>query len=58
MTTLLGIVLVFFPAQKITSLLWYEVKMAAGTAGFLGLAAFFFFVYSRRKVRQRLAPQG
>jgi amino acid transporter len=51
-TTLLGIVLVFFPAQQITSLLWYEVKMAAGTTLFIGLAAFFFFVYSRRKARK------
>jgi amino acid transporter len=51
-TTLLGIVLVFFPARQITSLVWYELKMVAGTFFFLGLAAFFFFIYSRRKARE------
>ncbi len=48
-TTILGIVLVFFPAQQITSLKLYELKMFGGTAFFVGLAAFFFFVYGRRK---------
>jgi len=48
-TTLLGIALVFFPAQQITSIWLYEVKMAGGTLGLMGLAAFFFFVYGRRK---------
>lgn len=48
-TTILGIVLVFFPAQQITSLRSYEVWMFGGTAFFIGLAAFFFFVYGRRK---------
>jgi amino acid transporter len=51
-TTLLGIVLVFFPARQITSLLWYELKLVGGTALFIGLAAFFFFAYSRRKARR------
>jgi hypothetical protein len=50
LTTILGIVLVFFPAQQISSLLWYEVWMIGGTLFFVGLAAFFFFVYGRRKV--------
>jgi len=53
-TTSLGIALVFFPAQQITSLVWYEVWMFGGTAFFIALAAFFFFVYGRRKVRQRV----
>jgi glutamate:GABA antiporter len=48
-TTLLGIGLVFFPAQQITSLGLYEVKMFGGTLFFIGLAAFFFFIYGRRK---------
>jgi len=49
LTKLLGITLAFFPAQQITSLAWYEVWMAGGTALFIGAAAFFFFVYGRRK---------
>ena len=49
LTTVLGIALVFFPAQQITSLWSYEVWMFGGTLGFIGLAAFFFFVYGRRK---------
>ena len=46
-TTTLGIVLVFFPAQQIRSLLSYEVWMFGVTLFFVGLAAFFFFVYGR-----------
>ena len=53
LTTSLGILLVFFPAQQITSLWSYEIWMVGGTLFFVGLAAFFFFVYGRRK-----APQG
>ncbi|MGC2257755.1 MAG: APC family permease [Candidatus Sulfotelmatobacter sp.] len=48
-TTALGIALVFFPAQQITSLWSYELWMFGGTLFFVGLAAFFFFVYGRRK---------
>jgi amino acid transporter len=50
LTTILGIALVFFPAQQITSLWSYELWMFGGTLFFVGLAAFFFFVYGRRKV--------
>jgi len=57
LTTTLGIALVFFPAQQISSLFWYEVWMVGGTLFFVGLAAFFFFVYGRRKMVQRL-PVG
>jgi len=53
-TTFLGIALVFFPAQQITSLLSYEIWMFGGTAFFVALAAFFFFVYGRRKQHQRI----
>jgi glutamate:GABA antiporter len=48
-TTTLGIVLVFFPAQQISSLWSYEIWMFGGTLFFIGLAAFFFYVYGRRK---------
>jgi glutamate:GABA antiporter len=52
LTTFLGITLVFFPAQQIASVLSYEVWMVGGTIFFLALAAFFFFVYGRRKLQQ------
>jgi glutamate:GABA antiporter len=50
LTTMLGIALVFFPARQVTSLGVYETWMFGGTAFFVGLAAFFFFVYGRNKV--------
>jgi glutamate:GABA antiporter len=50
LTTILGIALVFFPAQQITSLWSYELWMFGGTLFFIGLAAFFFFVYGRHKL--------
>jgi glutamate:GABA antiporter len=53
LTTILGIALAFFPAQQITSLLSYEIWMFGGTLIFIGLAAFFFFVYGRRKAAAR-----
>jgi glutamate:GABA antiporter len=52
LTTILGIVLVFFPAQQITSLRSYEIWMFGGTLSFIGMAAFLFFVYGRRKMAQ------
>jgi amino acid transporter len=55
LTTVLGIALVFFPAQQITSLASYEAWMFGGTAFFIALAAFFFFVYGRRKIRRPVA---
>jgi glutamate:GABA antiporter len=54
-TTSLGILLVFFPAQQITSLWLYELWMVGGTLFFIALAAFFFFVYGRRKVVEPVA---
>jgi amino acid transporter len=56
MTTTLGIILVFFPAQQIKSLWIYEVKMLAGTLFFIGLAWFFFFVYGSRKTAPATRP--
>jgi amino acid transporter len=49
-TTTLGIALVFFPSQQITNLVSYEAWMFGGTAFFIALAAYFFFVYGKRKV--------
>jgi glutamate:GABA antiporter len=48
-TTILAIIVAFFPAQQITSVALYEVWMIGGTVFFIGLAAFFFFIYGRRK---------
>lgn len=50
-TTILGIFLVFFPAAQIQSIWSYEVWMVGGTAAFIGMAAFFFYVYGGRKTR-------
>jgi amino acid transporter len=54
-TTILGIGLAFFPAQQITSLSSYETWMVSGTLFFIGAAAFFFFVYGRRKTALKAA---
>ena len=50
LTTILGIVLAFFPARQISSIWWYEAKMFGITLAFLALAAFFFFVYGRQRL--------
>ena len=55
LTTSVGIALAFFPAQQISSIFSYEVWMFGGTMGFIGLAAFFFFIYGRRKAARKLA---
>lgn len=49
LTTILGMVLAFSPAKQISSIWGYEAKMFGTTFGFVALAAFFFFVYGRRK---------
>jgi amino acid transporter len=54
-TTTMGIALAFFPAAQITSILSYEIWMFGGTLLFVGLAAFFFFVYGRRKAARSVA---
>jgi len=53
LTTILGIALAFFPAQQITNIVSYEIWMFGGTLIFIGLAAFFFFIYGRRKAAAR-----
>jgi glutamate:GABA antiporter len=58
LTTILGILLQYFPPQLIKSLWIYEVEMILGTVFFLGLAAFFFFGYGRRKVPQEIATRA
>jgi amino acid transporter len=58
LTTALGIALAFFPAQQITSVVSYEVWMFGGTLLFIGMAAFFFFVYGRRKAARKLAGEA
>jgi len=58
LTTTLGIALVFFPAQQISSLFWYEVWMIGMTLLAVGLAAFFFFVYGRHKMSQAKIGKG
>jgi hypothetical protein len=55
-TTVLGIALAYFPPQSITSVRNYELKMFGGTVLFIGLAAFFFFVYGARKARAAAQP--
>ena len=51
-TTIMGIVLAFSPAKQITSIWRYEVTMIGLTLFFIALAAFFFFVYGRRKAQR------
>src|SRR4030081_710763 len=52
LTTILGIALVFFPAQQITSLWSYELWMFGGTLFFICLVGFFFYVYGGQKSRR------
>ena len=51
-TTTLAIVVAFFPAKQITSLWKYEVSMFGITLGFIALAVFFFYGYSRLKTSE------
>jgi amino acid transporter len=52
-TTMVAIAVVFFPTQQIQSLRSYELWMIGGTLCFIGMAAFFFFIYGRRKFKHR-----
>jgi len=54
-TTILGMGVAFIPSHQIESIRLFELKMCTGTLLFIGLAAFFFFVYGRRKVTRKLA---
>ncbi len=53
LTTILGIIVAYFPARQITSVWKYEITMFGITLGFIALAMFFFFVYGRRKISAR-----
>jgi amino acid transporter len=53
--TILGMIFAFSPAQQISSVWSYEAWMFGGTAFFIGLAVFFFFVYGRRKTAAQAA---
>ena len=57
LTTVLGVAVAFVPSHQIDSIWLFEVKMVVGTLFFVGLAAFFFFVYSRRKLPQEAASR-
>ncbi len=48
-TTILAIIVAFFPAKQITSLWKYEVSMFGITLGFIAMAVFFFYGYARLK---------
>lgn len=48
-TTILGIIVAFFPAKQITSIWKYEASMFGITLGFIALAVFFFYGYSHLK---------
>ncbi len=57
LTTVLAVAVAFVPSHQIDSIWLFEIKMVAGTLLFLGVAAFFFFVYSRRKLPQEAASR-
>jgi glutamate:GABA antiporter len=54
-TTAIAMVVAYFPAQQISSVLRYEIWMIGGTLLFVGLAAFFFYIYGGRKAARKLA---
>jgi len=54
-TTVVAMIVAFFPAAQIQSVLGYEIWMVGGTLLFIGLAAFFFFVYGSRKAARGVA---
>lgn len=53
-TTTLAFIVAFVPSRQITSIWLFELKMALGCIVFLGLAAFLFRYYSRRKAEESL----
>jgi len=57
-TTAIAMVVAFFPAAQISSVLRYEVWMVGGTLLFIGMAAFFFFVYGGRKAARKLEAES
>jgi glutamate:GABA antiporter len=57
LTTVVAVAVAFVPSHQIDSVWLFEIKMVVGTLFFVGLAAFFFFVYSRRKLPQEAASR-
>ena len=57
-TTILGMAVAFVPSHQIDSIWLFEVKMVFGTLLFIGMAAFFFFVYGRRKAPQAVVSRA
>jgi len=55
LTTAIAMVVAYFPAQQISSVLRYEIWMIGGTLLFIGMAAFFFYVYGSRKASRKIA---
>jgi glutamate:GABA antiporter len=53
-TTTIAMLVAYFPAQQISSVLRYEIWMVGGTLLFIGLAAFFFYIYGSRKAARQL----
>jgi hypothetical protein len=56
LTTAIGMVVAFIPQRAGEPVWLFEAKMGLGTIFFLGLAAFFYFPYSRRKRIEDAAP--
>ena len=48
-TTTVGMCVAFVPSHQIDSIWRFETKMVIGTSVFLGVAAFLFYYYSKRK---------
>jgi glutamate:GABA antiporter len=57
-TTVAAIVVAFFPASQIISVLKYELSMFGLTLLFIALAAFFFFVYGHKKAQREVVKGG
>jgi glutamate:GABA antiporter len=55
LTTAVAMVVAYFPAQQISSVFRYEIWMIGGTLLFIGMAAFFFYVYGTRKASRKIA---
>jgi amino acid transporter len=54
LTTAVAMVVAYFPAQQISSVFRYEIWMIGGTFLFIGMAAFFFYVYGSRKASRKI----
>jgi glutamate:GABA antiporter len=54
-TTAIAMVVAYFPAQQISSVFRYEIWMVGGTLLFIGMAAFFFYIYGSRKAGRKFA---